>query len=108
MRENHLTHHTGHQDFYSGSAMPTSTPHVREATHTHTMRLLKHTHTRSSDQPRTHIRSGRAPRTQGHTNYALHREHSSTHIVLPKNKTQGSIHSYAQWNEKETQGAKSR
>ena len=62
--------------------MPSSTPHVvRPHTHTHAIKLPSthtHTNTWSSDQPHihTHTRVVREHHAQGHTNHALHREHT--------------------------------
>ena len=56
-----------------------------EATHTHTMRLLKHTHTHTVKRPATHTHArvvGEHHAQQGHTNYALRREHLNTHTFL--------------------------
>ena len=76
--------------------MPMSTPHIREATHTHyeiaqshthkhtVRRPATHTHTWSSDQPHTHTHSGRAPRTIRTTNTTLFIESTQLHTILNK------------------------
>ena len=61
--------------------MPTSTPHVRETTHTHYEIAQLHTHKHTVKRPttHTHTRSGRAPRTtRTHQPRSSQRAHNHT------------------------------
>ena len=99
--------------------MPTSTPHVREATHSHyeiaqshthkhtVRRPATHTHTHGQATSHTHTRVVGEHHAQGHTNHDLRRENTITHCSSQKNhKVAYTL--MPKRNEIETQRAKSR
>ena len=71
--------------------MPTSTPHVCEATRTHNEITQTHTHTHGQATSHTHTRVVGEHHAQGHTNHALHREHTVTHCSFKRYTKQQTL-----------------
>ena len=88
--------------------MPTSTPHVVRP-HTHTMRLLKHTHTHGQATSHTHTRVVGEHHAHKDTQTMLYAESTQAHrLFFPKRNHKVAYTLMPKRNEIETQGAKSR